>query len=542
MPARVPVSRAIWILGLVMSGLMLFCGCAPTIPKLELAPAPPVAVEHVPVTCTVQSSWRGDVKEYTLPDILRYAAIDTAGDYLSIIHYLDKNRMSFVVIATKGDSIRLSYKIPRDGSASIVDAPTGMTILQGTDTLLWFDVETGKLLRGLPGYYAVDCSTDQLLHWDKTADANTISLWDRSSGAMFWKKPWEVVTTPHFRVWREGDHLFSVADGLRNTSLSDGKQWGFKEKIWHKNHAAEIAGILLTSVAGALGGGGYYGNMPSANMIYGLFSNPLVADSVVYFASEEHLTCLSVNSGSKIWQRNLQGRPSTAVLLKFNDLGIMVETGTDIKDQSTRETKNPYVSAFSLASGEEVWHFVPNPILPIKQALVWEGACALVTDSNFYVIDHSGNMIMDRRLDRAFRPSRIIGRNGVLLLAGHKSLTAFETGSYRELWSAQTDSSMNGFLNPDLTSEGWYETVYGKRGSRNAEFKGDSARFWTAEENLTGKLILCAYDLHTGKKERSVTFDYDNAWINAHQLVLYNNKSKRVGLMSIESLFAGLAK
>jgi hypothetical protein len=287
-----------------------------------------------------------------------------------------------------------------------------------------------------------------------------------------------------------------------------------------------VAGAIFGVLTGTYVSGG------NPDIISGLHSNPLVVGDLVLFSSEDYLSCLSLEKGEVVWQKEYEDDAGTSCLYQLDSLGILVDYGTKLFNGQLRETKRPYVSAFSLSTGEERWHLVPEP--------VWSDYILMTTQSSFYVVDKKGQLLRNYPSDGELKPSKLMNMGDVLVISHGDSLTAWgdslnvlwhQKKGYSGLLGSNRSLGWNNILDsyhvislgaPSATTEG---------GNRD-QLTTDDSRIWAVDNGVSRRLT--AYNLATGQPEISISFDATLQFFPNHLLLVSND---RVGVFKIASLF-----
>lgn len=582
-----PIARA--VLGLFC--LICLSGFAEENPVPESEPSTTIASRPVVVSCQAHPGCRIMMKEYELPGAISDMRIDPAGNLLAVlIEDSEKKKARFQIISLQKDRIVYSSLIPE--RSRIMTIKSGSFGLVGTDEIQFIDIGSGEVIKEIPGHYLYSPVNYPIENEIFLFDYKTgsISIWNLDSLSMIWKQdrieeiPVEENVssgrqrkrpkkTPsrfrlkQFQMWIVKDHVFLIInDELECRRVRDGHGWCYGVKTMEERFLGQIlSGVFLGLFVPPFMQVPILFVSNDADYTAGLFSNPLIVDDKVLFASADYLSCLSLDTGDEIWKRQFHDQAGTARLLRLNgELGILIESGTFIKRGVLSETMNPYVSAFDIQSGEERWRFIPEALCPIREVLIWKNLCVLLTDGSLYILNEKGELLLNETLDpellerkvdeqmssrrfwggrseeelrkisshSLFKPMVLVARDETLVLLCDTSLTAWDYSTLKKRWHREEIKMVRNVLSPDVSAS-WLLRIKGIL-HVDTYFASDSEHLWVVNEGGT----MTAYNIHTGKIEHDFAMDYEK--IRTYENYFLLSSENRIAVLQVESQFGKL--
>jgi hypothetical protein len=530
----------------VFACLAFLSGCAGKIPPLSVTPPPQISTEKITVHCGIDTTAQWTYTEYQVPGKISDAEVDLTGERLAVKYSNNVGKKisktaEILTIALSQDAIEKSFQVPINTTLLNV-ADRNMALQEGLKLLI-VNLDSGKITLELPSSYTRLAKDNTVL----TNPKGKLELWDLARSTKSWERPWSGGDAPLVNYYRAGNGIFVINDGLWYADLNTGEGWYFETKTWHKNIAKQVAAEVALGILSVLTGT-YNTAQTHPDIIWGLHSNPMVIGDHVIFASEDYLTCLSLEKGEIIWQKKHDKDAGTQCLFQLDSLGILADYGTKILNGEQKYTERPYISAFDLQSGEEKWHLVPEPLMSFDELYAWRGYVLATTKDSFYIIDKKGKTLQPQ-LASGFKPQKMFAKDDVLLLGGGENIYVWDD-SLKELWQKNVSDyrplTYEGGLSegeilqrnlywfdsmPNAISKDWLAQDCASNSS--SRFATNNDIFWAVENDHS----LTAYDAHKGTRKSDISFGTAEIWFRSNHLLLVQDN--RIGVLPISSFLAG---
>ena len=192
------------------------------------------------------------------------------------------------------------------------------------------------------------------------------------------------------------------------------------------------------------------------------------------------------------------------------DVGVLIEHGSP-----------SFAEGFSLDSGDSLWRHNINLKYKVKDGIVREGKCYILTDSMLYVIASKGESIANIRFSKQFRPANLILQDSIIFIVGERKIGA---------WKLSSDDSIQLL---------WEK----KTGNLRRLSSAKKNYVWFCDDNDS----LMVINKWTGQTVRSVYLPYDEVLgkpiyderlTKANYLLLKSWKD--LGIIRLDSLLEGL--
>lgn len=530
--------------GPIAVATILITGCAASKKKVQipdptpLAATPRVEIEHRALRAGAGGVEGLGVDEISVPGEITEVAIDPTGTRVDVLYRVggesgtthvrvDPTSSSVVPVAfypeqswnqhfgARAVSSRpavVSLLVTAAGESLRTRAPVAFVTLPRADEALLIG---GEPTRSRGKRSAKPASSKK----------NTISMWDRSSGRQIWSRDWKGSGAPaQASTWLDGENLFLVKGGLFWADRASGQGQYYQASTSDVSVAKAAAASCLWGVLAALSPAPTVaGPNVSADVTDGLFSNPLVVENRVYFADEKNLVCLNLEDAQKIWSSELEGRAGCGGLLRMGDRhGVLVRFGRDRYNGQWRATKNASVTCFDLASGQQVWQYVPEDGAMVEEAASGTNAVALSIAGRIVVIDATGDVLTDRgglqewlsgNHDLTFRGDRMIA-------VKDSTIEAWDLGANALAWRVDKDLEIHA---ADLSDAPWvaYNDPLERGGWWTANrLQSDAERVWLVPASGGPGSTITAMSRRDGTTRASFAYDFERCVVFENHLAL----------------------
>lgn len=385
---------------------------------------------------------------------------------------------------------------PSYGQSQVLDATSGQFIRQAETDIRELD-DNIVLTFSDTGYAQIDMKSGKFV-WEKN-----------SSPYLGYKK-----------IYRDGDQMLVVADGIESFKLENGEGWKFESSTSHDATGKAIREQVALGVLGAVSGTDDYTTFGAMNQVHtevthNACSQPLRADSLIYFAAEKTLFGIEAQSGKCKWQAEMPRELGSLKLVLADSNLAVVGTGWKYVDFVVRKAEHPSIGLYSLSKGEPIGiieldkasvvldvYYTHENIYVLLPGEIRQFSNTLVPIATFIMPKEYGQLI------------RFIPSDRNLIVRTITGIVALEPNTLKELWNVPGGKlepvKMMGYRGKEFSEAAkplWQQELE----IRHSYSEGDT--LW-----LAGQGGVKAIDLKSGRAIMEMSLDGD-ASISQHGVV-----------------------